>query len=242
MSVRFGVVLTVTQGIVLVKSECSFYIGPMPRVSQEHLDGRRQQILDAAARCFGRDGFHATSMQDVLAEANLSAGAVYRYFRGKDEIIAAIATTAMETVSGAFAEVASADPLPPLPELLAEVFTAIETMDAEHGNGRIVILVWGEALRSPDLATQITTRIKAVVKELTKVVERYQADGQIAPAVPAEHVARTLLGLLPGFLVQRALLGDVTAETFRDGLHALVQNRPANSSDDTFVTVATPSS
>jgi AcrR family transcriptional regulator len=35
-------------------------------------------------------GFHATSMQDLLREANLSAGAVYRYFKSKDEIIAAI--------------------------------------------------------------------------------------------------------------------------------------------------------
>jgi class 3 adenylate cyclase len=103
------------------------------------------------------------------------------------------------------------------------VFTAIETMDAEHGSGRMVILVWGEALRSPELATQLTTRMAKVVKELGGVVERYQADGLIAPAVPAEHVARTLIALLPGFLVQRALLGDATAEMFRDGLRALVQ-------------------
>jgi hypothetical protein len=46
------------------------------------------------------------------------------------------------------------------------VFTAIETMDAEHGSGRMVILVWGEALRSPELATQLTTRMAKVVKEL----------------------------------------------------------------------------
>lgn len=63
----------------------------MARVSQEHLDARRRQILDGAARCFARDGFHATSMQDVLKEVGLSAGAVYRYFTGKEDLIAAIA-------------------------------------------------------------------------------------------------------------------------------------------------------
>ncbi|MGW9069182.1 helix-turn-helix domain-containing protein, partial [Streptomyces yangpuensis] len=54
----------------------------MARVSQAHLDARRRQILDGATRCFTRNGFHATSMQDVLKEVDLSAGAVYRYFSG----------------------------------------------------------------------------------------------------------------------------------------------------------------
>ncbi|MBW8820389.1 MAG: helix-turn-helix transcriptional regulator, partial [Streptomyces sp.] len=62
----------------------------MARVSQAHLDARRRQILDGAAVCFARNGFHATSMQDVLKEADLSAGAVYRYFSGKEELIGAI--------------------------------------------------------------------------------------------------------------------------------------------------------
>jgi AcrR family transcriptional regulator len=194
----------------------------MPRVSQDHLDNRRQQILDAATRCFVRNGFHATSMQDVLAEANLSAGAVYRYFRGKDEIIVAIATTSMATVAGAFERAVAADPLPQIPDLLADVLAAVEEMDAEHGTGRMVIQVWGEALRSPALAEQITSRIREVGKSFTAAVEIYQERGLVADDVPAEHVARTLIGLLPGFLVQRALLGDVTAETFRDGLRALL--------------------
>ena len=33
----------------------------MPKVSQQHRDARREQILAAARRCFLRDGFHATS-------------------------------------------------------------------------------------------------------------------------------------------------------------------------------------
>ena len=57
----------------------------MPRVSDEHLAARRQQILDAARACFLRNGFHATSMQDVIGEAGLSVGAVYRYFKSKNE-------------------------------------------------------------------------------------------------------------------------------------------------------------
>ena len=46
----------------------------MPRVSEAHLAARREQIIEAATRCFLRNGFHQTSMQDVIKEAGLSVG------------------------------------------------------------------------------------------------------------------------------------------------------------------------
>ena len=42
-----------------------------PENTLEYRDARRDQILTAARRCFLRDGFHATSMQDLFAEAGL---------------------------------------------------------------------------------------------------------------------------------------------------------------------------
>src|SRR5918996_3551850 len=137
---------------ILVKSECSFYIRLMPRVSQAHLDARRRQILDAARRCFVRNGFHATSMQDVLGEANLSSGAVYRYFGSKDEIIAAIAAEAVAEVAGALDSAFDADDPPPLDEVLGAAFLAIRRVDADQGMARLALQVWSEAVRSPVLA------------------------------------------------------------------------------------------
>jgi AcrR family transcriptional regulator len=54
-------------------------------------NSRRDQILGAAAITFARSGFHGTSMQEICQEARMSPGAVYRYFRSKEEIIEAIA-------------------------------------------------------------------------------------------------------------------------------------------------------
>src|SRR6266851_6449324 len=75
----------------ICQDERSFYYGSMPKVSQEHLERRRQQILDAAVDCFATRGFHATSMQDIFKAAGLSAGAVYRYFPSKAALIRDIA-------------------------------------------------------------------------------------------------------------------------------------------------------
>ncbi len=63
----------------------------MRRANTQLQSDRRAEILDAAERCFARSGFHRTSMQEICAEAAMSAGNLYRYFPSKEAIIAGIA-------------------------------------------------------------------------------------------------------------------------------------------------------
>src|SRR5271154_3791247 len=72
--------------------------GKMPKISEDQRQARRDQILAAAWRCFYRRGIHATSMEEIIREAGLSAGAVYLYFRGKDELILAAISTYMASL------------------------------------------------------------------------------------------------------------------------------------------------
>jgi AcrR family transcriptional regulator len=59
----------------------------MPKVTEEHRQARRDQILKAALECFAKKGFHKTSMKDIFDKAGLSAGAVYLQFSCKEDII-----------------------------------------------------------------------------------------------------------------------------------------------------------
>ncbi|QLP97411.1 MAG: helix-turn-helix transcriptional regulator [Rhodoblastus sp.] len=59
----------------------------MPKLSQTAQAQRRARILDAAERCFVRSGFHGATMQDICRQAGVSAGALYLYFRSKEELI-----------------------------------------------------------------------------------------------------------------------------------------------------------
>ena len=70
----------------------------MARVTQEHLDARRRQILEAAARQFGRRGLEpgAATIDDIASEAGLSKGSIYSYFKNKDELLGAIMDAAVE--------------------------------------------------------------------------------------------------------------------------------------------------
>jgi AcrR family transcriptional regulator len=51
---------------------------------------RRGQIVSAAQNCVVRHGFHAASMGQIAAEAQMSVGQIYRYFPSKEAIVHAI--------------------------------------------------------------------------------------------------------------------------------------------------------
>lgn len=55
----------------------------MPKVSQEHLEARREQILDGARRAFARHGYEGTTVALLEDEIGLSRGAIFNYFPDK---------------------------------------------------------------------------------------------------------------------------------------------------------------
>lgn len=58
----------------------------MARVSDAHLEARRQSILAAATKLFIQKGIAAATMAEIAEEAGISPGAIYRYFENKDEL------------------------------------------------------------------------------------------------------------------------------------------------------------
>lgn len=197
-------------------------MGPMPKVSAEHRAARREQILEAARSCFLRNGFHATTMQDVFAESGLSAGAVYLYFRGKEEIVRAIAGEAITEITAALQPLVDAPGGPaPLHEVIAAAVAGLERLDEERGVPRIAVQVWAEAMRSPQVAADVEEIIGSVAPLMIRLVERHRSEGSLPADIPVEATARALMGLIPGFIVQRVLTG-LDAGTYIAGLRVLL--------------------
>ena len=106
----------------------------MPKISEEKRQARRLQILDVATRCFARQGFHRTSMEDIIRELQSSPGAVYCYFRGKTDIVAAIAEQRHNRESALLADLlASGDVADGLQHLASRFSTCCRTQ--RKGNG-----------------------------------------------------------------------------------------------------------
>ncbi|MFE3519566.1 TetR/AcrR family transcriptional regulator [Streptomyces sp. NPDC059166] len=202
----------------------------MARVSQEHLDARRRQILTGAARCFAGNGFHGTSMQDVLKEVGLSAGAVYRYFAGKEELIAAIAEEAFGRIRGAFERAADLTP-PPAPDVLLGRVLRGALEGQMYGLERracamLVVQVWAESMRDESLARALDEGYAGMRAAWVRLVEAYREAGAMSSDVPAGDVARTMIAAAQGFLAQEALFGGVGPEVLENGLRGLMSIDP----------------
>ncbi|WBQ07177.1 TetR/AcrR family transcriptional regulator [Kribbella sp. CA-293567] len=203
----------------------------MPKVTDEHRANRRREILHAARRCVGRQGFHKTTMADVISESGLSAGAVYGYFKSKDEIVAAIADEVLSSIDELFQGIlATKEPLSPAAALRATLDHILQIATRPDGDlTRVAIQAWAEALHNDAIMTTASTKYRMLRSHFATVARRAQADGTVDPAADPEEIAQVLFGMIPGFILQRLLLGDVTPAGYSAGLAALLRPIPADS-------------
>lgn len=193
----------------------------MPKVTEAHLESRRQQILDAAFVCFGRQGFHQTTMQDIFREAGLSPGAVYRYFDSKEAIIEAICEGCEQPDLPPFEALQNAPTLTIMEQLSEKGFADLAAPEAAF-KLPVIVSWWSEAMRSPEIKSALRDNMIEQWKALlTQIVARAQASGEIDAALEPEAVARVLLSTWQGLVLQKALDPNVDVATYLDVVRAM---------------------
>jgi len=196
----------------------------MPKVLPEYLEQRRKQILEAAAECFHESGFHQTSMQDICERADLSPGAVYRYFKAKDDIIAAICDEAHQQDLMLIEGIKASGNAFSVMEELGRAF--FNNLSDEDIRGHIDMIA--EAPHSAHVRATARRGAEAIVASFTDFVAAAQARGDVNPNLDAEAVAQLMCAIYHGFIVQKQINPDVDANryfdavmtVFRDGFFA----------------------
>ncbi len=192
----------------------------MPKVTEAHLEARRQQILSAAAACFSRSGFHRTTMRDIYQEAHLSPGAVYRYFQSKDEIIRAMADEELQRNVAIIQAISSqGDTIQLLDELVHTFFQRLEECGPAACN--MSVEVWAEALRNPRVAEAVRRRIQTHLKLFSDIIPRAQRRGDIDPTLDPTAVARVMQALFHGLVIQKGLDPSVDIKAYAQVLRSL---------------------
>jgi AcrR family transcriptional regulator len=187
----------------------------MPRVKPEYKAERRADILAAARVCFVRHGFHRTTLQDVFAQAGLSAGCVYNYFRSKDDLILAIAEERHDAESRAIAEsLELLDPIEGL-RLVAKTFIALYLTGGGLDNRRIAVQTWSESQLNRDVLASVREGLDGPRGQLAKLIARAQAQGRITKTLGADAIARSLIALFHGFVLQKLWEPDYSVKQLR---------------------------
>ncbi|WP_347110992.1 TetR/AcrR family transcriptional regulator [Paenarthrobacter sp. S56] len=120
----------------------------MPKVSEQHKVAMRERIQHAALACVAEKGFSNVSMGDIIAEAGLSAGAVYVYYRGKEELIVDVGRRVFAERMAALEGLGGQESVPPPEQAIVALMTGLLQMDFFPG---VAVQVWGEAVRNDRL-------------------------------------------------------------------------------------------
>lgn len=197
----------------------------MPKVSPRYLDDRRQEILDAALACFARNGFHATTIQDIAREAGVSHGAIYRYFPNKEEMIEAATRRDREARARRFEEAGKGrTPLTAIDRLLGSYIESDATLDGANAR-QLRVVVFGEGVRNPRVNESIRATWLEVLGEISSMVRRGQDAGEINPRLDADGVARVVAAVRDGLLIHQAIDPSVNAEACAHVVSALLNGR-----------------
>jgi AcrR family transcriptional regulator len=179
-----------------------------PEATHEAHPERRARILDAAERCFVRAGFHRTTMQDVAADAGMSPGNLYRYFRSKDAIVAGLAERDRARVMADFSQLVDAD------DFIAS-FAALARRhfrDERREQAVLCLEIWAEATRNPTFAALTDEFDSDVLGRLTFLFRQAQERGAIAAGLDAQALATVVATLADGLFVRRAVSRSFDAE------------------------------
>lgn len=157
-------------------------------------DLKRQRVLDAAKRRFGRFGIRATTMQDIAREADIAVGTIYQFFADKDALILAWLDEHRQLMHDQLAQVLarplSADAK--LREFLLLRFRTVREMrevPAINELGRAIMRLTPESI--PAMSNAALSHLRTILEEGLRT--------GCLPAVQTDEDAEVLFHALSGF-------------------------------------------
>lgn len=152
----------------------------------------REKILDAAAKIFGENGYHATSMQDIAKAVDLKKGSLYHHVSSKQEILLALLEQALDLLIIRLEEVAAKDLAPDAK--LTQAISVYLNILTENKSLSAVLLLEHRSLKPEFRATHIPQRDK-FENIWRKIIQEGIDCGQFTSTNTAQ-ATRFLLGTL----------------------------------------------
>ena len=149
---------------------------------------KRRQILEVAEGCFLRDGFRGASISDICAEAQMSPGHLYHYFKSKEAIVRDLTELHLQRVASRFEEMTAKT------NVLEAFLSEIDVWQKKKAkrNPALICEVVAEASRNPAIAEILQRRTQALRDILAGFLreghQRRQIDRRLDPDLTAAVV------------------------------------------------------
>lgn len=195
---------------------------PRPDVSAE----RKDLILNTAEDVFSERGFDEARMDDIAERAGLSKGAIYWYFKKKDDIIAALLDRVFRRSINSMRALATADSSA-LARLAAIGQQISRDYQAMTHLMPIALEFYAIALRQRKVRKHLATMYSEIIAILTPLMEEGIRQGELNPALDPLQAATALVSMYEGLglvwsispkMVNWKTLGPETMITFINGL------------------------
>lgn len=173
----------------------------MPKLKPDTQRARRDNILEAAEICFARSGFHATSMQDICREAGVSPGALYVYFKSKEDLIAGLVERNRAEFQARFTHLSET----------TDFFAALEAIgnayfvDDDPRRRMICIETGLESTRNATVGDIFHSVDDFVGSSFQSLFQRMIDEGRIRPAHDAAALARIFMVIGDGLFWRSAV-------------------------------------
>ena len=160
---------------------------------------KRKQILEAAARCFVRDGFRGASTSDICAEAKISPGHLYHYFESKEAIVGAMMDVGLAQAIPIFAAMSKG------PDVVTAFLGEIEggIVGRDRSQKAFIFDMLSESARNPRIGDILRERHQEVRLLVADLVRQGQERGQVDPDLDPDLAASILIATLDGARAMR---------------------------------------
>jgi AcrR family transcriptional regulator len=104
----------------------------MPKLTQEAIEENKEHIEEAAKQLFIKHGFHGTSMRLIAAQADVSLGNLYNYYKTKEDILQSIINKYELIINTRLKEIFDDIEEPLLPDNLVNFGKKVQSLVEEH--------------------------------------------------------------------------------------------------------------
>jgi len=153
----------------------------------------RDQILDAALELFAERGFDGTSVQEIVARADVTKGAMYHYFSSKDDLLYEIYHELISRQLADQERILAAGMSPP-ETIRALIVDLVETTTARLAQAAVFSREMHKLAAGPMKALRAQRR--RYHEAFRSVVERGQRDGAFATTASPETVTLLVFGII----------------------------------------------